>query len=143
MFKLSDKSKARLSGVHPELARVVMLAIEYTPHDFMVSEGLRDQARQIDLVHSGASMTMNSKHLMQKDGFGHAVDLVACGDLDHDGDIDAQDTKLVWDEKIYTSIAAAMMQAAVELNVRIRWGGTFKKKDGRPFFDGPHHELVV
>jgi peptidoglycan L-alanyl-D-glutamate endopeptidase CwlK len=137
-YFLSVRSNERLLGVHPELVRVVKLAIAYSPHDFMVSEGVRGLTRQRELVANGSSMTLHSKHLLQLDGFGHAVDLVAVGDLDHDGEIDAQDKALTWDTKIYSGIAGAMKQAAKELSVGIRWGGDFRK-----FFDGPHFELVA
>jgi len=143
VFQLSQKSLARLIGIHPDLVRVVKLGLTMSPHDFAVSEGLRSLERQRELVAKGASMTLKSKHLRQIDGWAHAVDLVAVGDLDHDGDVDAQDVGLVWEPKVYTDIAVAMKRAAVESGVRVRWGGEFKARDGRPWFDGPHWEIVL
>lgn len=137
-YSLSPRSRERLRGVHPDLVRVVELALAYSQYDFAVSEGVRSLTRQADLFAKGASMTMRSKHLRQPDGYGHAVDLVAVGDLDKDGDIDAQDRKRTWRVEIYWSIADAMKRAARELGVRIRWGGEFKGN----FFDGPHFEMV-
>ena len=43
--------------------------------DFAVDEGVRTVARQAALVKDGLTQTMQSKHLIQPDGFGHAVDL--------------------------------------------------------------------
>jgi peptidoglycan L-alanyl-D-glutamate endopeptidase CwlK len=43
--------------------------------DFSVAEGIRTEDRQKELVASGKSKTMNSKHLRQSTGYGHAVDL--------------------------------------------------------------------
>lgn len=136
-FKLSRRSKAALKGVHPKLVEVVELAITLTHVDFYVSEGVRDLERQAKLVEQGVSKTLRSKHLVQADGFGHAVDLVATGDLNGDGKIDAQDSKLVWDKRLYHEIAVAVKAAADELGVAMRWGGDFKS-----FFDGPHFELI-
>jgi peptidoglycan L-alanyl-D-glutamate endopeptidase CwlK len=143
MWKLGSKSRERLKGVHPDLVLVVSRALLYPTVDFTVNEGVRTPARQTELVRAGASLTLYSKHLVQEDGFGHAVDLVATGDLDKDGDIDAQDRALTWDPALYRPIAFAMMQAARELAIAIRWGGEFKKRNGEPFFDGPHFELVA
>lgn len=137
-FALSARSRAKLVGVHPDLVRVVQRAIELTDIDFAVSEGLRNTSRQKTLMAKGFSRTLKSKHLVQLDGYGHAVDLVAVGDLDGDGDIDAQDKALTWDASLYHEIARAMDAAALELGVKTRWGGRFKN-----FFDGPHHELLL
>ena len=43
-YELSKRSKDRLSGVHPDLVKVVERAIEITTVDFTVLEGLRDPA---------------------------------------------------------------------------------------------------
>jgi len=119
-FKLGSRSLQRLEGVHPDLVKVVKRAIEITPIDFTVLEGVRDAVRQKTLVAAGASKTMNSRHLT-----GHAVDLGAF-----------VDNRVSWDWPCYHKIAAAMKQAARELGVAMVWGG-----DWRSFKDGPHYEL--
>ncbi|VVT07353.1 M15 family metallopeptidase [Erythrobacter sp. EC-HK427] len=119
-FRLSKRSKSRLEGVHPDLVKVVERAIEITEVDFTVLEGLRTRARQRQLVAKGASKTMNSRHLT-----GHAVDLGAY-----------VDGEVRWDWPLYYKIAAAVKQAARELDVPIEWGG-----DWRSFKDGPHWQL--
>ena len=120
MYKLGPRSQSRLKGVHPDLVKVVERAIEITTVDFTVIEGLRDPARQKTLMESGASQTLNSRHIT-----GHAVDLGAW-----------VDNKVDWSWPLYHKIAAAMKEAAKELNVSIVWGG-----DWRTFKDGPHFEL--
>lgn len=120
MFKLGPRSKMRLEGVHPDLVRVVERAIEVTTVDFTVLEGLRTPGRQKTLLESGASQTMNSRHIT-----GHAVDLGAW-----------VDSQVDWSWPLYHKIAAAMKTAAKELGVAIVWGG-----DWRNFKDGPHFEL--
>lgn len=120
MYKLGARSKARLKGVHPDLVKVVERAIEISTVDFTVLEGLRDPARQKILKESGASQTLNSRHIT-----GHAVDLGAFVD----GRVD-------WSWPLYHQIAKAMKTAAEELKVPIVWGGDWKS-----FKDGPHFEL--
>lgn len=119
-FSLSQKSLSRLEGVHPDLVKVVKRAIELTPVDFVVLEGIRTQARQKTLLRAGATTTMNSRHLT-----GHAVDLGAW--------VGGQ---VRWDWPLYHQIAAAVKQAANEVSVPIEWGG-----DWRKFKDGPHWQL--
>ncbi len=120
MFVLSKKSLDRLTGVHPDLVRVVKRAIEITTVDFAVLEGVRSKARQEQLVKAGASQTMNSRHIT-----GHAVDLGAY-----------VSGSVRWDWPLYHKIADAVKQAAAELGVPIEWGG-----DWRTFKDGPHFQL--
>lgn len=119
-YELSTKSLKKLHGVHPDLVSIVERAIQITPVDFAVLEGLRPIARQKRLVESGASMTMKSRHLT-----GHAVDLGAW-----------VDSQLAWDWPLYYEIAAAMKQAAQELRIPLEWGG-----DWSSFKDGPHFQL--
>ena len=120
MFKLGKRSIERLQGVHPDLVRVVERAIDLTTVDFTVLEGLRSPERQQTLVASGASQTLNSRHIT-----GHAVDLGAW-----------VDNQVDWSWPLYTKIANAMKAAANELGVSIVWGG-----DWKTLRDGPHFEL--
>jgi len=120
VFKLGKRSIERLQGVHPDLVRVVERAIDLTTVDFTVLEGLRSPERQQTLVASGASQTLNSRHIT-----GHAVDLGAW-----------VDNQVDWSWPLYTKIANAMKAAANELGVSIVWGG-----DWKTFKDGPHFEL--
>jgi len=116
-YKLSLRSKQRLSGVHPDLVAVVKRAIEITEQDFSVTEGIRHIERQRQLVATGKSTTLNSRHLT-----GHAVDLVPY--------------PVSWDWEHFYPIADAMKQAAEELDVDLEWGGDWKS-----FPDGPHFQL--
>lgn len=120
MYKLGPRSRMRLEGVHPDLVRVVERAIEVATVDFTVLEGVRSPERQKVLVESGASQTLNSRHVT-----GHAVDLGAW-----------VDDQVDWSWPLYHRIATAMKTAAKELGIPIVWGG-----DWRNFKDGPHFEL--
>lgn len=119
-FKLSKRSVDNLRGVHPDLVKVVRRAIELTEVDFGVIEGLRTIERQRALKASGASMTLNSRHIT-----GHAVDVMAY--VGSEGR---------WDWPLYPRIAKAFKLAAKELGVPIVWGG-----DWKALRDGPHFEL--
>ncbi|AYG60014.1 M15 family metallopeptidase [Rhizobium jaguaris] len=124
-YSLSARSNSRLFGVHPDLVRLVRRAIQITEVDFTVLEGVRDIGRQKDMVASGASTTMNSRHLRAENGYGHAVDLAP-----------VVNGSVSWDWPLYHKIAKAMKQAAKELRIAIEWGG-----DWKTFKDGPHWQL--
>lgn len=135
-FVLGSASKAKLVGVHPDLVKVVERAIQLSPVDFAVIEGLRTLARQQDLVRAGASKTMKSRHLT-----GHAVDLAAF-----------VGGAIRWDWNLYTQIADAVKKASDELKIPVRWGGAWKLLSelkhpitsadlSKSFPDGPHFEL--
>ncbi|HEI8755709.1 TPA: M15 family metallopeptidase [Proteus mirabilis] len=121
-FRLSRRSEENLRGVHPDMVKVVHRALEITDIDFMVIEGKRNEARQRQLVASGKSQTMNSRHLT-----GHAVD---CAPL--------VNNQIPWNDRSYfKKVADAMIKAAKELGVDIEWGGNWKT-----FKDGPHFQLT-
>ena len=107
---------------------------------------LRTIERQRQLVKSGASQTMNSRHIG-----GFAVDLVPI-----------VNGKVSWDWRYFYAIAEAVQAAANELGINVRWGGCWEvinNKSGtakswvdnygaerqklgkKAFTDGPHFEL--
>lgn len=125
-YSLSKRSLSRLEGVHPDLVKVVKRAIQITRQDFFVGEGVRSVERQKRLVASGASRTMNSRHIT-----GHAVDLHPYpynGDHDQDGVPNRDD----WDA--YKPIVEAMSRAADELGIPLEHGWDWG-------WDAPHHQL--
>lgn len=115
-YSLGNKSRLELVGVHPNLVRVVERAITTTTQDFSVHDGLRTKAEQTEYVRRGVSKTMNSMHMKQPDGYGHAVDLVPW--------INGQ---LRWEWKPIFEIAAAVRAAAVNLDVPLIWGGVWDR----------------
>lgn len=118
---MTPRCEERLQGVDHRLAAVIRRAAEISPLEFIVTEGLRTQARQAQLVKAGASQTMNSKHLI-----GRAVDLAA-----------VVDGEVRWDWPLYDKLAQSVKEAAAEFGTPIVWGG-----DWRTFKDGPHFELT-
>lgn len=118
MFELSQKSLNKLAGVHPDLVKVIKRAIEITPVDFTVIEGLRTKEQQAYYVKKGVSKTMRSRHLT-----GHAVDIAPI-----------IDGKVSWNMKDYKPVVDAVKQAALELKIPMEHGYDWG-------WDGPHHEL--
>jgi peptidoglycan L-alanyl-D-glutamate endopeptidase CwlK len=120
MRSYSKRSLKNLKGIHPDLRRVIDRALQDSPLDFIVIEGLRTMQRQRELVASGASKTMNSRHLT-----GHAVDLLPIG---RNG--------AAFDWPLYDKLGPAVKAAADAEGVEITWGGDWTK-----FRDGPHFQL--
>ncbi|MEF4813635.1 M15 family metallopeptidase [Escherichia coli] len=108
------RRQERLSGVNPELVKVVLLAASICPIDIWVIEGLRTVERQRQLVAEGKSKTMNSRHIT-----GNAVDL-------WDGKS--------WDKKDFKPIIDAMEEAGRRLGVKLTGGYTWG-------WDYPHWQI--
>jgi peptidoglycan L-alanyl-D-glutamate endopeptidase CwlK len=149
MFELSKRSIERLDGVDDALVATVEEAIEVTTIDFGVICGLRTIEEQQKLFDSGASQTMQSKHID-----GQAVDLMAY--------VGGRGS---WELNVYDDVANAMRIAARSTGVTIRWGAAWhiddiaeyegtmeeamnsyidlrRSQGRRPFIDAPHFELM-
>ena len=124
----SARSLKNLAGVHPDLRRVMDRALQDSPIDFVITEGLRTKARQAELVAKGASTTMNSRHIT-----GHAVDLVPLLDLDNDGKIEAEE---MYSWPLIRKLAVHIKAAAKAEGVPIEAGADWTR-----FPDGPHWQL--
>lgn len=116
----SERSNSKLEGVDERLIRVATLALQLSPIDFGITEGVRTLERQKELVKAGASRTLKSKHLE-----GKAIDVVAY-----------VGGKVAWDWPLYKKIAEAFKQAAKELEIEIECGADWVR-----FPDGPHVQL--
>lgn len=150
-YALSARSIERLRGVDPQLVEVVQLAIQLTTVDFMVVEGVRTReqcainygkgrsaaeclAKGVSAKHAqpkAAKVTWLNNPYASKHVSGQAVDLLpAPYDWKATGPFDA--------------VAKAMMAAAKQLGVSIRWGADWDA-DGKPRekgeTDSPHFEL--
>ncbi len=155
-FVLGTRSRNNLVGVNPRLIMVVERAIKISKQDFLVLEGVRSKekcwenwgkgrtaaeciakgvptkyAKPAESKVTWLNNPLASKHCLQADGTGHAVDLVPW--------------PIDWSTlSKFDEIAQAMMQAAKELNVSIRWGADWDR-DGKPRergeADSPHFEL--
>ena len=148
-YVLGKRSLQKLSTVDDRLQRIVYYAIAVTKQDFSVICGIRTKTEQRSLVASGASQTMNSKHL---DGL--AVDL-----MEYSGGGR-------WELNLYDEIADAMKEGAGHEKISLRWGAAWhinsigewpqsseeamnayidlrRSQGRRPFIDAPHFELIV
>lgn len=155
---LGQRSLARLDGVHPDLVRVVKRAAAMaTPaDDFTMLEGVRSKeqcwanygkgrtaaeckAKGVPVSYAAPaaakvtwlSNPLASKHVRQKDGYGHAVD--------------AAPFPVDWaDLARFDRLGKLMMVAAAAEKVAIRWGADWDR-DGKPRekgeTDSPHFEL--
>ena len=150
-FNLSQKSLDRLNGVDERLQRVVKRAIQLTKQDFMVLEGVRTKeqcminygkgrttaqcvAKGVPAQYANPNatkVTWLNNPFASKHCYGKAVDLVPYP-------VDWNDLKK------FDAIAQAMLQAAKELGISIRWGADWDG-DGKPRergeSDSPHFEI--
>ena len=94
-YTLGLRSRQNLSGVHPDMVAVVTRALELSKQDFSITEGIRHIDRQKELVKTGKSTTLNSRHLT-----GHAVDVVPY--------------PVSWDWEYFHPIAEAMEKAEIK-----------------------------
>ena len=125
-FRFSQRSENNLKGVKPALVNVIRRALELTPVDFIVIEGMRTQARQKELVATGKSQTMNSRHLT-----GNAVDIIP--------------VNTTWNIEEFKPLLKAVKQAADEQGLKLRFGINWKNDPSLPietrFIDAPHIEI--
>lgn len=133
MAKFGRSSEAMLKGVHPKLVKVCRAAILVM--DFTVVDGVRTPEEQAINKARGVSWTLNSKHLLQEDGYSHAVDL------------GPYVTGIDWlDTEMFCVLAGVMFAAAYAQGVKIRWGGDWDQDwqgDDERKRDYGHFELVL
>jgi peptidoglycan L-alanyl-D-glutamate endopeptidase CwlK len=120
-FVLGQRSLGNLASVHPLLVSVVQDAIKLTGVDFGVPEqAARTLAEQEQKVAQGVSKTLHSMHLIQPDGYGHAVDLVPW-----------INGAFTWQfSEPFYAIALAMRQASLEASAVITWGAVWDRRLG-------------
>lgn len=152
---LNAASETHLAKVLPQLVAVVREAHSNTTQPFEVLCGVRTLAEQKDAFKRRVTRTMHSKHLIQADGFSHAVDVVPL-----------VNNQVSFDWELIYPIVVVMDAAARKLGFahQIRWGGAwdrvlsdfhgdaaayktecqnYVKRTGKHFLDGPHFEWVI
>ena len=136
MYKYSQNSLDRLNTCHPDLQKILKYAIQF--YDITILEGVRTKERQQQLVDSGMSKTLDSKHLKQPDGYSHAVDCAIWP-------VDWNDRERFVLLQGFLKGVAEMMYSKGEISHKVRLGvdwdndGNIKEHS---FFDGPHIEIV-
>lgn len=127
---LLGRSEIRLTKAHPDLAQVFRAAAEYW--DIIILETDRSLERQKALYAAGKSQTLNSKHLIQQDGFAWAVDAAP-------DPVDWRDTGRFYYFGGYIKAIADRMQ------IQLRYGGDWDNDtqvNDQNFNDLVHFELV-
>ena len=103
MPRFGKRSKQRLKGVKPELVNVLNELVKIM--DVTIIEGLRTEARQMELLAQGKSKTKYSKHLEGKAG-------------------DLAPYPIDWEDRDRFHYMGGMIRGiAKQLNVPVRWGG--------------------
>ena len=125
---IDPRSERNLQGVHPDL-KMLFASIDL-PFPVVVIEGVRSLKKQREYVESGASDTMNSRHLKRRNlatgkDLGHAIDIAAFPD--------GIKGKPSWDWHYYADLAAEMKRASKDLGIPITWGGDWASRDGLHF----------
>lgn len=170
-FQLGQRSLAYSVHVDPVLMNVVRGAIARSTVDFGMTEGQsRTVAEQQEKVRRGVSRVRpgpGARHMIQPDGYSKAVDLVPWIDGrfqwgDGNWRVRRADGVVV---DAFFEIAAAMVGAARDAGVRLRWGAVWDRNTdtlptspaglraeleaykvrhaGPDFLDGPHWELPL
>jgi len=128
--KLDSKSVLELRDIDCRLAAVVLLAASryhsaFGPRRLRVTAGRRTTEEQEALVASGASKTMNSRHLT-----GRAIDLaIIIG------------KKAFWEWSMYQELDGFLQKAAIDIGLDegdLLWGGHWVT-----LRDGVHWELMI
>jgi len=127
MYKLSESSRARLSGVDPRIFEIIDLALKITLIDFGIPQdaGLRTAERQKELFDKGVSKCDGYNNLSAHQS-GLAFDVYAY-----------TNGKASWDTKELLTVATAILQAASQLGYSLEYGGNYKS-----FIDMPHFQLT-
>lgn len=130
-----ERTLDNLEGVHPSLQAIVIGAMDrFKPKltglpefTWSVISGVRTLDEQKDLVKAGASKTLKSKHLIQSDGLGHAVD-IGC----FQGNIYLNDISY------YMAVKQAFLKEAIQYpSIKLEWGGSWKG-----FVDPSHFQIT-
>lgn len=129
MPSFSEKSLEKLNTCDYRLQRLFKAVIEND--DCTVIEGHRTREQQDEYFRTGKSQLQwpNGKHCSMPS---KAVDVMPC--------------PINWSDRAGLMAFAEKVRAkAVELDIRVRWGGDWNqngKSDDEKFFDGPHWEIV-
>ena len=125
-FKFSKSSIKNMQGVKEPLIKIAERALEISNVDFGVpfDGGYRDEITQHNLFIKGRSKA-DGRYKKSKHQSGDALDFFAY-----------VDGKATWDIVYMSQVASAFLQAAIDLDYKIQWGGLLKN-----FQDLPHIEL--
>ncbi len=162
-YVFGPASETRLKGLHPDLVRVLRRALQLSEIDFTIIEAVRTDeqcfinfgkgrtaqqcraggcppsyARPNDNKVTWLTKALSSNHRKKADGFGYAVDLYPYPVNQVLG------KKPKEYEPLFDKIAKAVLAAAKELKINVRWGANWDMDNmprERGETDNPHFEL--
>ena len=111
--RFHERSLKALAGVHPALLNLYDdLRAEAALRGLyvVVTEGLRSEKRQLELLRAGASMTLQSRHLS-----GNAIDIA----------VFLPDGSVTYQPAPYAALAGAVL--GLQRQTPIKWGGNWPK----------------
>lgn len=158
MLKYGNRSKQNMTGLHPDLIKVLTYVLEVYGFDHTIVSGVRSDDEQIALYSKGRNssgaiidkrkvvtyldgVNKRSNHQTKADGFGHAVDAYP-----YPIDLSKKHISTVR----YYVMSSYVKSAAIELYNRgtithlVRWGGDWDSDNvfsDQKFNDLPHYEL--
>ena len=122
-YKFSNSSKKKLTECDDALVQVMTLALTLSKYDFGIGETLRSIKAQQENVASGASLTMESRHLPNAFGESEAADIkIYVNGI------------ITWEPKYFRKVAGAVFKAAFILGIEIEWGGHWESLNDMPHF---------
>lgn len=162
MFKFSDSSLKKLNTCHPDLVKVMMVAIELSDIDFTIVYGRRSIKEQQALYAQGrttpGSIVTNCDGVIHKSKHNATLELYF-GDkeaIDHkseavdiaayvNGKISWKPTELCYIAGV-VDIVAKMLYKEGEITHKIKWGGNWDG-DGeiitdQTLIDLPHYQII-
>lgn len=148
-FKFGKNSKERLETCHPDIQKVLNLAISRSKVDFGISEGHRSIERQQELYAIGRTVNRHKSKVTNVDGVKKkgkhnylpslAVDIY----IWHNNPSTRR--QIDYDESHLSYVAGIIDSCAAELKIELTWGGNWDN-DGIIKFDQnlndmPHFQI--
>lgn len=130
MASFGTASQKQLNTCHPDLQRLFLRVVEFW--DCQVIEGKRSEAQQRVNLSTGASKTLDSKHVYPLGAPSMAADVAPY--------------PIKWNDlPRFYAFAGFVIGTARELGITVRWGGDWDSDrdfHDQRFNDLPHFELT-
>jgi peptidoglycan L-alanyl-D-glutamate endopeptidase CwlK len=131
---MREKDEQILSKVNNDLGIILRAVHSYleknnSPVSFKITEGFRSVEKQNEYFKKGASLCDGIK-TMSPHQKGLAVDIMA-----------TYEGEGTFDIEYYYYIASLIEKEAYDKGIKLKWGGFFKRPNGKRFIDGCHFEV--
>ena len=140
-YQFGERSLKNLEKVHPTFVKILKDALSSPkcPWDVTITDGARTLAQQREIYAQGRtkpgaivtwSKPENSKHLIQADGYGHAVDFIVCGYSDFSGNYKKfTSSKDIYKRTRLKEFAKHVIETARQQGYKVEWGGNWEVDD--------------